>query len=102
MEWKELIKIEKAKGQSFAYPEKWKELKIYSIVDGGTLCVLEVNIINNIITDEIQYISDTIYANTSSFDTIIFSFYKAGVTVHNAIRNGLSDGINCTIHAYYR
>lgn len=103
LEWKDYIQIPKAKGVSFVLPSnEWRELKIYSTVDGGSLCVLEVNILKDIVVDTTQYIASSVYATASSYDTVIFAFSKAEVTVDNVISNGLSEGIDCTIHVYYR
>ena len=101
--WKDYIQIPKAKGNSFVLPSnEWSELKIYSTVDGGSLCMLEVNILKDIVVDTPQYIASSVYATASSYETVIFSFSKAEVTVDNVIRNGLSEGIDCSIHVYYR
>ena len=100
--WKHLIQIENASGKSFGYPnnDDWNELRIYSLINNGTLCVLEISIIKNIITDTVQYKSDTIYASSSSYDTIIVAFSTNGVTVHNMFQNGeLSSGI---INVFYK
>ena len=100
--WKHLIQIKNASGKSFGYPnnDDWNELRIYSIVNNGTLCVLEISIIKNIITDEVQYKSDTIYANSSSYDTIIVAFSTKDVTVHNMFQNGeLTNGV---INVFYK
>ena len=101
--WKDYIQIPKAKGVSFDLPiNEWRELKIYSTVDGGSLCMLEVNILKDIVVDTTQYIASSVYATASSYETVIFAFSNEEVTVNNVIRNGQSEGIDWTIHVYYR
>lgn len=97
MEWKHLTQIPDANGKSFAYPDaEWKELKIYSLVNNGTLCTLECTITNAIVVDEVQYIASTAYASPQSYDTVILLFSSKGVSVHNMLKNGekVSGGVN--------
>lgn len=104
LEWKDYIQIPTAKGVSFVLPpsNEWRELKIYSTVNGDSRCVHEVNILKDIVVDTTQYIASSVYATASSYDTVIFAFSKAEVTVDNVVRDGLTEGIDCSIHVYYR
>ena len=78
LKWKHFKQINNSLGKVIQYPtDDWNELKIYATVNGGTNCILDATIIKNILADNKQFISDCIYVNSTTYETIIFSFSKS-------------------------
>lgn len=101
LKWKHLIQINNALGKVISYPtDDWTELKIYATVNGGTNCILDATIIKDILTDKKQFISDCINVNSTTYETIIFSFSKSNFSVHSVTINGQSG--DCGINIFYK